>query len=365
MDKTTTITAPPPFTRDPLPLQNPGWSPADVDASEAAVFAALAPSLRYTKRSIPVLSGTTPSFMNTISAGPPSAPPLVLLHGWGSGAALFARNLPSLAASHRVHAVDWLGFGASARPPFDLSASPEAAEGFFLDALEQWVDAMRSSNEPDALGPRFHLVGHSLGAFLAVGFALRRPAEVVNLVLASPVGVPRAPLDKYPPRSAPLAKRALFWVCFALWERHWTPQALVRNSPTAGVGRTLAAWVMGPRFPTNDAAARAAMDEYFYQSCLGPPSGEHSLSTVLESGAYARRPLEDKLPNVRMSTLFLYGTRDWMDWTGGERVRKSMPVETDLVRVEGAGHHLYYDNPEDFGKYVDAACAAARAREGQ
>jgi pimeloyl-ACP methyl ester carboxylesterase len=58
----------------------------------------------------------------------------------------------------------------------------------------------------------------------------------------------------------------------------------------------------------------------------------------------------------------LYGDRDWMDWAGGEAVRKTMRAETELVRVEGAGHHLYYDNPEAFGRLVEEACSAARRR---
>lgn len=337
------------------------WSSTAVDAAEAAVFASLAPGVRFSKRAVPVaVAGGAPAFLNTISAGDASAPPLVLLHGWGAGAALFARNFPALSAAHRVHAVDWLGFGASARPPYDLACSPEAAEGFFLDTLEQWVDAMRAAGE---LGPRFHLVGHSMGAFLAVGYSLRRPAEVTNLVLASPVGVPRAPVNKHPPATAPVSKRLLFWLVFTLWDRHWTPQAVVRYTPEV-VGRALAAWAMGPRFPTSDPTARVALDEYFYQTCVGPASGEHSLSTILESGAYARLPLVDKLPRVRARTMFLYGTRDWMDWAGGDEVRKTMEVETELVRVDDAGHHLYYDSPEAFGEHVVRACAASRASDG-
>lgn len=334
------------------------WSSDAVDAAEAAVFAALAPGLQYSKRAAPVAGG----FVNAITAGPAGAPPLLLLHGWGAGAALFARNMAALSAAHRVHALDWLGFGASARPPFDLAAGAAEAEAFFLDALEEYVDGMRARGE---LGARLHVVGHSMGAFLAVGYALRRPGDVINLVLASPVGVPRAPANKFPPRGAPLRKRLLFWLVFTLWDRHWTPQLFVRYAPTERLGRLLAAWAMAPRFPTDDAAARAAIDDYFYQTCVAPASAEHSLSTLLESGAYAREPLVDKLPRVHAPTLFMYGTRDWMDWAGGDAARKTMPAETDLVRVENAGHHLYYDNPDAFGEQVVRACQAAAAASAE
>lgn len=355
----------PAFVATPTALAAPSvpaaWSAARIDEAEAAVLRALAPDTAYTKRRIPVTSPHGPAYMNALSAGSASSPPLVLLHGWGSGAALFGRDLAGLAAVHRVHLVDWLGFGASSRPAFCTGWGPEEAEDFFLDALEEVIFAMRESGE---LGEDFHVVGHSMGAFLAVGYALRHPRDVRNLVLASPVGVPRRPLNKFPPPSAPWMKRLVFWACFALWDRHWTPQVVIRHAPTERIGRMLAGRLMAPRFPAGVQATRDAIVEYFYQTCVAPASAEHSLSTVLESGAYARRPLVDKLPKVQVPVRFLYGDRDWMDWKGAEAVGKTMKVETGIDRLDDAGHHLYYDNPDQFCRFVIDACTAAREVPG-
>jgi pimeloyl-ACP methyl ester carboxylesterase len=326
---------------------------AAVDTAEAALLALLSPGLAYDKRTVRLpRSGHA---LNTISAGDPHAPPLVLLHGWGAGCGFFARNIAPLAARHRVHAVDWLGFGASSRPPFDLAASPEDAEAFFLDALEEWCAEMAKIEHGL---PPFHICGHSLGAFLAVGFALRCPHLVVSLVLASPVGVPTAPEVKAPPPAVPILKRVVMYIAFALWERQWTPQVFIRAAPEA-VARALVSAIVAPRFPTTAAAEHEALAEYFYQLWRAPPSGEHSLSTILESGAFARRPLVDKLPLLRVPVLFLYGDRDWMDSAPAEKTRQAMTVPTKLLHVPSAGHHLYYDNPEHFNDAVLDACAAA------
>lgn len=52
-------------------------------------------------------------YMHTISAGPANAPPMVLVPGYGAGAAFYFRNLDGLAAHFRTHAVDLLGTGMS------------------------------------------------------------------------------------------------------------------------------------------------------------------------------------------------------------------------------------------------------------
>lgn len=91
-----------------------------------------------------------------------------------------------------MYAVDWLGMGRSARVPFvvkakrdDIQGRVTEAENFFTDALEEW--RIKQGFEKMAL------VGHSLGGYLSVAYALRFPTRVSRLILLSPAGVPRDP----------------------------------------------------------------------------------------------------------------------------------------------------------------------------
>lgn len=141
-------------------------------------------------------------FLNTLSIkstkpSPNAPPPAVILHGYGAGLGFFFRNLPALAqwAGHRgtdVFGVDWLGMGRSARVPFTIKAKRDdipgrvyEAESFFVDSLEEWRVKMGLE--------KMTLIGHSLGAYFSVVYALRYPTRVHKLILLSPAGVPHDP----------------------------------------------------------------------------------------------------------------------------------------------------------------------------
>ena len=66
-------------------------------------------------------------YINTFMMNPPESSskadddvPIVMTHGFGSGLAMFYRNLDDLSArsGRRVYAVDWLGMGRSSRPEY-------------------------------------------------------------------------------------------------------------------------------------------------------------------------------------------------------------------------------------------------------
>lgn len=126
-----------------------------------------------------------------------SKAPAVMLHGYGAGLGFYFRNFLPMAQwaarNHTsVYALDWLGMGRSARPSFHVKASRKdiparvtEAESFFIDSLEDWRTKMGLD--------KMTLIGHSLGAYLSVVYALKYPQRVNKLILLSPAGVPRGP----------------------------------------------------------------------------------------------------------------------------------------------------------------------------
>jgi pimeloyl-ACP methyl ester carboxylesterase len=103
--------------------------------------------------------------------------PLILVHGLGGSSRWWARNMPALARSFRVHAVDLPGFGRSRGQRFMLR---EAA-----GLLVRWMGQLGLD--------RASLVGHSMGGFIAAHVAAQFPARVERLVLVDAAALPLGP----------------------------------------------------------------------------------------------------------------------------------------------------------------------------
>jgi hypothetical protein len=107
-----------------------------------------------------------------LEAGPPDAPPVLLLHGLGATNASILPVLADLAHDHRVLAPDLPGFGAS-----DAPRSPYNPPWFAA-----WVEAFqRATGSRGAV-----LVGNSLGGRVALEAGLTHPRSVRGVVLLTP-----------------------------------------------------------------------------------------------------------------------------------------------------------------------------------
>jgi 3-oxoadipate enol-lactonase len=100
--------------------------------------------------------------------GSPGAPPLVLLHGLGEGAADWAGVAPAFARQRRVYAPDLRGHRRSDRPGDYSVELMEADMRGFLDALG--LD-------------RVDLIGHSMGGLVGYLLAGDYPERVGRLIL--------------------------------------------------------------------------------------------------------------------------------------------------------------------------------------
>jgi pimeloyl-ACP methyl ester carboxylesterase len=99
--------------------------------------------------------------------------PVVLIHGVGLRLEAWAPQIESLAATHRVIAVDLPGHGAS---------SP-IGRGSGLPAFVDWFVATLDDLGLDTV----NLAGHSMGALIAGGCAATAPARVRRVALLSAV----------------------------------------------------------------------------------------------------------------------------------------------------------------------------------
>ncbi|KAJ5121998.1 CCAAT-binding factor complex subunit HapC [Penicillium atrosanguineum] len=266
---------------------------------------------------------------------------LVMLHGYGAGLGFFYKNFEPLSRlkGWQLHALDMLGMGRSTRPPFKIKAKEREdaireAEAWFVDALEEW----RIKRKID----RFTLLGHSLGGYMAVAYALKYPGHLNKLILASPVGIPEDPYavtadvpeptestlaneltqDQNEitsgaiPGTAPKTSDGSFitgrnpepqaqnrpprrnmpkWFAY-LWDANISPFSLVRWTGPLGP-RIVSGWT-SRRFSHLPADEAKALHDYSYSIFSQRGSGEYALAYILAPGAFARSPLIRRIHGV-------------------------------------------------------------------
>jgi pimeloyl-ACP methyl ester carboxylesterase len=110
-----------------------------------------------------------------LEMGRADGPCVVFLHGFGADLLTWQLCLVPLASQYRIVAIDLPGHG---RTTADVG---EASLSFMTGWLDEAFDAL---DIRDA-----HIVGHSMGAKIALGFALSHPERVSSLGLISPAGL--------------------------------------------------------------------------------------------------------------------------------------------------------------------------------
>ena len=252
--------------------------------------------------------------------GPQDPSPILLLHGWmdcGAGFQLLADQLPD---DWPLVAVDWPGYGRSARRTDRYWFADHVAE---LD----WLANVLSPDQP------LRLIGHSMGGTVASIYAGVRPARVAWIANLEGFGMPELPHAQFPAyveswldalKAPPIARRYPELEALALALQRANPRLAVANA------RYLArAWTR-------------AVDGGF--EILADP--RQQLPTPIR---YTRADLEACWARVRAPLLLLYGAEsDYMQRAIGadalERLKTLMP-SMRIGCIAEAGHLLPHERP--------------------
>jgi pimeloyl-ACP methyl ester carboxylesterase len=151
-----------------------------------------------------------------VASGPGDAPPVLALQGSGANTAMWLGQIGAWARHLRVYAVDVIGEPGLSAP----SRPPMASEAYAL-----WLDDVMRE-----LGlTHTSMVGVSLGGWLALDYATRRPERVTRLALLNPSGVGR--------RKVGVLLAAGLLRPFGDWGRRETLKLAVGGTSRAPAGR--------------------------------------------------------------------------------------------------------------------------------
>lgn len=248
-----------------------------------------------------------------------SGPALVLLHGSGpgvSGWSNFRGNFPEFAQRFRTVVMDMPGFGQSDRPEFDRAYPKVAA-----DAVARLMDGLGIE--------KAHLLGNSMGGYVALEFALAYPEKVDRLVLMGPGGLA---VNVLGPEQSEGARR--------LGEFMMAPSK-----------KAMEAWV--DTMVANKAVVDDALIEERLANAQAPGALESAMAIFASLGQHPDPvPLFARLKSIKAPALVTWGRDDRMLPVEGALMGFRQLPNAELHIFSRCGHWAQVERKDDFERIV-------------
>jgi len=262
--------------------------------------------------------------------GPDSDDPVLLLHGFADCAATFQFIADEIDPGLPLLAIDWRGFGGSAR----------SAGGYWFPDYYADLEAML-----DAFCPRgaARIVGHSLGANVAMIYAGTRPARVRALLNLEGIGLPRTQPSQAPARLA-----------------QWLDE--LRAPLAAGAYASLAELAgrvarRNPRLTADQAG--------FIAACWSEPLPGGGVRLLADPAhrrtnpyLYRREEMEACCRAIEARVLLVIGEESEvlqrLAPEGGEESFKAIVPKLAIEQVAGAGHMLHHEAPRVIARLIES-----------
>ena len=252
--------------------------------------------------------------------------PVLMLHGFGASLGQWHRNLEALGASRSVYALDLLGFGASEKAAVTYGTNLWMAQVY--DFWRTWIQR-----------PVF-LMGHSLGALVALKLAVTYPEMVRGLVL---ITLPAARQELLPNWvnqvamrveqlfASPLVLRPLFWTL----RRPATIRRVLGAVYHRAESITDELVELFSRPPQDQGAARAFC--YLVRSRT-----EADFSPLTQ----------ELIRSLQVPTLMLWGEADRVIPAAWGKQIAPLSPQVQFRVIEDAGHCLYDEEPDQVNQLV-------------
>ncbi len=232
--------------------------------------------------------------------------PVVLVHGFGAAADTWNRFAGRLTKRYRVIAPDLPGWGASTRLEAESYGYSSQVE-----RLHQFLALL-------GLG-RVHLVGHSMGGFIASAYAARYPDEVITLTLMAPHGVAE-------PQPSDLARSVAKG-------DNW----LVADSPQAFDRLLNNVFAKRPYIP-------GPVLKYLAKRTIQGSAKSGEIFAEMQTND---PPLEERLPRIKAPTLIIWGDQDRVLHVSCLDVFRQGIKNSEVLVLRGCGHMPMTENTRE------------------
>jgi|ERR1051326_481541 pimeloyl-ACP methyl ester carboxylesterase len=228
---------------------------------------------------------------------------VVLLHGFGASADSWNRFARPLTKRYHVIAPDQPGWGASTRIESASYGYPAQVE-----RLHQFLSALGLKG--------VHLVGHSMGGFIASAYAARYPDEVITLGLIAPHGM----VEPVPSELANDVAKGDNWLVATSYpefdrllnnvfaRRPYAPKTVLRYLAAHAIHNSTKSAKIFAEMQTNDP------------------------------------PLADRLPNISAPALVIWGDQDRVLHVSCADLFRKGIKSSEVMVIPGSGHMPLVEN---------------------
>ena len=246
--------------------------------------------------------------------GPETAQPLLLLEGWGYDSWMWFRQLPEFSKTYKCIVVDNRGVGKSSKPdyPYEMSMFAKDAIGI-LDHLNI---------------QKSHILGISMGGFIAQEIALSFPNKVKSLIIASS--------SFGGPNSIVASKDTLTKMLTVPSETITAEEAYnIRMSVVASQE-----WIK---------ANKKLLDQIVVWREQNPQPNNARLNQAHASTIFN---VEEKISSITAPTLIIHGDSDLVVPTKNAELLHEKITNSQLVLLKGGQHWSFIQFYKQFNKIV-------------
>ncbi|MEO1446790.1 MAG: alpha/beta fold hydrolase, partial [Cyanobacteria bacterium J06635_11] len=266
-----------------------------------------------------------PSEPNSQNPQPTDVPAVVMIHGFGASSIHWRKNIPELAKTCRVYAIDLIGYGKSDKP----------TPGDPLDyTFETWGQQVLDFCH-DVVGEPAFLLGNSIGCVVAMQAAVLEPKWVRGLALLDCSlrllhDRKRQALPWYRSAPTPLIQKVLGYkpLIEFFFGQLAKPKAVKR--------------ILRQAYGRKD-----EVTDELVSLLLEPAFDQGAVDVFLAFIRYSQGPIpEDLLPQLTCPTLIVWGAQDPWEPVEMARVYGDYPAVEDFVELAGVGHCPQDEAPE-------------------
>lgn len=293
----------------------------------------------YTIRDVEFpLAGNQVGHIHTIEAGRGNKETLVLIHGYGSGAAFYYKMIANLKDIFHIYAIDMFGFGSSSRPTLPSFEFNEVVQ-FLVDGIEGWRQALNLRD--------FVLMGHSLGGYISSHWIRIKNPPLKMLYLLSPAGFTNRTDAEIKEKTSFFQKPLLWAYDYFLHEKKKNPMSWIPFAKEYFIKKKFAGKRIG--MPSDEAEAAS---KYLASHIEKSECGEKTVGVLLRYARYSKYPICQMLKEILDHRGFdypivaIYGEKDWMDFNHSIQKNEELRLNVEIAILEKCDHQIILQNPD-------------------